>query len=132
MLFCFVVCLFCFYFLFLSFVLFCFFFFFQAEDGIRDHCVTGVHVCSSDLRSEMQARREAEERAKAEKSEARRQARHQGTMDSARERYRRGLITLAQYRMIYYNAICRDDEIGRASCRVRVVIVGGTVCCREK
>src|SRR5438034_1218243 len=28
-----------------------FFFFFQAEDGIRDHCVTGVQdVCSSDLR----------------------------------------------------------------------------------
>src|SRR5216683_2122582 len=29
-----------------------FFFFFQAEDGIRDLIVTGVHVCSSDL-SEM-------------------------------------------------------------------------------
>src|SRR5437588_7295854 len=29
-----------------------FFFFFQAEDGIRDHCVTGVQtVCSSDLES---------------------------------------------------------------------------------
>src|ERR1022692_2803892 len=26
-----------------------FFFFFQAEDGIRDYKVTGVHVCSSDL-----------------------------------------------------------------------------------
>ena len=27
-----------------------FFFFFQAEDGIRDHCVTGSSdVCSSDL-----------------------------------------------------------------------------------
>ena len=24
-------------------------FFFQAEDGIRDHCVTGFRVCSSDL-----------------------------------------------------------------------------------
>src|SRR5947207_9949015 len=24
-------------------------FFFQAEDGIRDHCVTGADVCSSDL-----------------------------------------------------------------------------------
>src|SRR5258706_8516680 len=28
---------------------FYFFFFFQAEDGIRDWSVTGVHVCSSDL-----------------------------------------------------------------------------------
>src|SRR5438270_6607444 len=30
-------------------ILFFFFFFFQAEDGIRDLTVTGVHVCSSDL-----------------------------------------------------------------------------------
>src|SRR5438034_9288650 len=26
--------------------MFCFFFFFQAEDGIRDHCVTGVQTCA--------------------------------------------------------------------------------------
>src|SRR5215204_145301 len=26
--------------------LFFFFFFFQAEDGIRDHCVTGVQTCA--------------------------------------------------------------------------------------
>src|SRR5215211_8625945 len=25
---------------------FCFIFFFQAEDGIRDHCVTGVQTCA--------------------------------------------------------------------------------------
>ena len=32
------------------FIYLCCFFFFQAEDGIRDHCVTGVQdVCSSDL-----------------------------------------------------------------------------------
>ena len=30
-----------------SLVQFCFFFFFfQAEDGIRDHCVTGVQTCA--------------------------------------------------------------------------------------
>src|SRR5882672_186864 len=28
------------------FVIFCLFFFFQAEDGIRDHCVTGVQTCA--------------------------------------------------------------------------------------
>src|SRR5260221_12310698 len=28
------------------FTLFFFFFFFQAEDGIRDHCVTGVQTCA--------------------------------------------------------------------------------------
>src|SRR5260221_8745971 len=27
-------------------LLFLFFFFFQAEDGIRDHCVTGVQTCA--------------------------------------------------------------------------------------
>src|SRR5437588_7865323 len=27
-------------------VLFVFFFFFQAEDGIRDHCMTGVQTCA--------------------------------------------------------------------------------------
>src|SRR5436190_18249013 len=31
----------------MSVVVFCFFFFFfQAEDGIRDHCVTGVQTCA--------------------------------------------------------------------------------------
>src|SRR5438034_8258628 len=28
------------------FLCFVFFFFFQAEDGIRDHCVTGVQTCA--------------------------------------------------------------------------------------
>src|SRR5947207_8018763 len=28
------------------FIFFLFFFFFQAEDGIRDHCVTGVQTCA--------------------------------------------------------------------------------------
>src|SRR5438034_5260468 len=27
-------------------LVFCIFFFFQAEDGIRDHCVTGVQTCA--------------------------------------------------------------------------------------
>src|SRR5215211_8990480 len=30
----------------MSIIIFCFFFFFQAEDGIRDHCVTGVQTCA--------------------------------------------------------------------------------------
>src|SRR5438034_2119732 len=29
-----------------EFTMFFFFFFFQAEDGIRDHCVTGVQTCA--------------------------------------------------------------------------------------
>src|SRR5947207_4799303 len=38
-------CLYSSFFLFL-FYYFLFFFFFQAEDGIRDHCVTGVQTCA--------------------------------------------------------------------------------------
>src|SRR5947207_11627196 len=30
---------------------FCLFFFFQAEDGIRDHCVTGVQTCALPISS---------------------------------------------------------------------------------
>src|SRR5215204_408784 len=45
----------------------CFFFFFQAEDGIRDHCVTGVQTCAlpiSRVRS-VQVHDEPRERAEA-------------------------------------------------------------------
>ena len=38
-------CLFC-YFRFIDRLVRVFFFFFQAEDGIRDHCVTGVQTCA--------------------------------------------------------------------------------------
>src|SRR5438132_6686268 len=38
--------------------LFCsFFFFFQAEDGIRDHCVTGVQTCALPIWAFRSARR---------------------------------------------------------------------------
>src|SRR5438034_7679631 len=45
----FIVLLAVFFYFFSFFILFCFcffFFFFQAEDGIRDHCVTGVQTCA--------------------------------------------------------------------------------------
>ena len=32
--------------MYLLLLLLLFFFFFQAEDGIRDHCVTGVQTCA--------------------------------------------------------------------------------------
>src|SRR5438132_12038340 len=35
-----------FYLFFFLFLFYFFFFFFQAEDGIRDHCVTGVQTCA--------------------------------------------------------------------------------------
>src|SRR5436190_4278750 len=39
-------CIIFFYYFFIFFLFFFFFFFFQAEDGIRDHCVTGVQTCA--------------------------------------------------------------------------------------
>ena len=39
-------CVFFFLFVFFFFFIFFLFFFFQAEDGIRDHCVTGVQTCA--------------------------------------------------------------------------------------
>src|SRR5438034_6354800 len=39
------------YFFILVFCLYFFFFFFQAEDGIRDHCVTGVQTCALPISS---------------------------------------------------------------------------------
>src|SRR5260221_6375524 len=33
------------------------FFFFQAEDGIRDHCVTGVQTCALPISDILQARK---------------------------------------------------------------------------
>src|SRR5438034_11739621 len=37
----------------------CIFFFFQAEDGIRDHCVTGVQTCALPIWRRGSARRTA-------------------------------------------------------------------------
>src|SRR5437588_5336830 len=42
----FLICVFFFFFFFYIVLFFFFFFFFQAEDGIRDHCVTGVQTCA--------------------------------------------------------------------------------------
>src|SRR5438034_8002106 len=42
-------------------VLYYFFFFFQAEDGIRDHCVTGVQTCALPIcRKRLSQRRPAQ------------------------------------------------------------------------
>src|SRR5437588_9466949 len=42
--------------MFASFVCSYFFFFFQAEDGIRDHCVTGVQTCALPILSKLPER----------------------------------------------------------------------------
>src|SRR5919202_5040859 len=46
----------------LDFDFFCdLFFFFQAEDGIRDHCVTGVQTCALPISAGLVATRDAED-----------------------------------------------------------------------
>src|SRR5438034_5800264 len=42
------------------FTSFFFFFFFQAEDGIRDHCVTGVQTCALPISARHSAAEEAD------------------------------------------------------------------------
>src|SRR5882672_6310539 len=42
-----------------------FFFFFQAEDGIRDHCVTGVQTCALPILSTQTTSRKASDPSKA-------------------------------------------------------------------
>src|SRR5438132_6976091 len=46
----------------LLFCVYLFFFFFQAEDGIRDHCVTGVQTCALPIYKTLQIARRVGER----------------------------------------------------------------------
>ena len=68
-------------------------FFFQAEDGIRDHCVTGVQTCALPIYGGLFPGREAVRQIQARRLDGR----------GWRDRRKRG-----------------KDKIGRASCRERV------------
>src|SRR5438034_9577707 len=82
------------------FVIFFLFFFFQAEDGIRDHCVTGVQTCALPICGSPQAA------SAAETSRTRRSTRAPATSE-ADDRCAGGRA---------------PAQIGRASCRERVWI----------
>src|SRR5260221_8913689 len=89
------------------------FFFFQAEDGIRDHCVTGVQTCALPIYVDEQlrvARMEANGRFVEHVERAHKmRAERSGEMNPLRfSAGKRGSQTVER------------EEIGRASCRERV------------
>src|SRR5260221_9933486 len=92
--------------------LYFFFFFFQAEDGIRDHCVTGVQTCAlpiskADVWPWAGRFVVSKDRSSDYRSGVRlgcTEYRHATAGDKARRRF----------------AISSRSEIGRASCRERV------------
>src|SRR5437588_9723126 len=98
------------------------FFFFQAEDGIRDHCVTGVSdVCSSDLATKAACKGAA----KAPAAKAKPAAPVARTTTTAAKT----TTTTRQYdctkagnanKAVCKTAAAQTGEIGRASCRERV------------
>src|SRR5260221_10472094 len=93
------------------FITIAFFFFFQAEDGIRDHCVTGVQTCALPICMWYPRA-------------ARRRYRRAWYLRTARRRYRlcrraRRRAFRPRIRRMASHILCRD-EIGRASWRERV------------
>src|SRR5947207_10586664 len=106
----FVLCIF--YFVFSGFcdVLVVFFFFFQAEDGIRDHCVTGVQTCALPIYGGRERRYWEMSQGRASRSHrsARAPVQMPGKYILKREKSTQ-LVTFFQL-----------AKIGRASCRERV------------
>src|SRR5438034_11261159 len=97
------------------------FFFFQAEDGIRDHCVTGVQTCALPIFAVGLQRRG---RTGAQAKELLQQI---------------GDVLLTQHRMVGRveveekpDVLWDHPEIGRASCRERVEIWVVEVAVKEK
>src|SRR5438132_7047797 len=100
-----------------------FFFFFQAEDGIRDHCVTGVQTCALPILVEavedhQSAIREYEAGHLAHVLSA-----LNGLAGSRKRILPESLMTLSDR---------RRSKIGRASCRERVEISGAAVSLEQK
>src|SRR5260221_7323308 len=96
---------------FLFFFVSSFFFFFQAEDGIRDHCVTGVQTCALPISEPQRAAGRSLARAGRQRLPAPR----------AEGRPRRGRPLPRRLPLRPRGSPVRPRrEIGRASCRERV------------
>src|SRR5947207_6208223 len=103
-------CLYSSFFLFFIFY-YLFFFFFQAEDGIRDHCVTGVQTCALPIYLFPAAPRTAQTIASCPR-------RMQRSFHPDRLRCLK--ISTSFRRGRSFLRTCRPCQIGRASCRERV------------
>src|SRR5437588_8331986 len=100
---------------------FFFFFFFQAEDGIRDHCVTGSSdVCSSDLPIWRRSSRRWKQgtRRSLEMDQMKTKWRIRSPETDWMARTARRLRRLSFTRT--FTAQLVTNQIGRASCRERV------------
>src|SRR5260221_7087722 len=89
-----------------------FFFFFQAEDGIRDHCVTGVQTCALPISAG----------AAAATFKALDQAERVEVLTKALEKFDGIAKDVAQNTFTGASTTLANqwDQIGRASCRERV------------
>src|SRR5260221_8359341 len=89
-----------------------FFFFFQAEDGIRDHCVTGVQTCALPISMlPGQNRRTCVEDARKQTATS---------ADFFRVEHSRGRSLGKKPLRGTGNQESQNQQIGRASCRERV------------
>src|SRR5260221_3864199 len=101
------------------------FFFFQAEDGIRDHCVTGVQTCALPISAVgcgdvmQHARRRLVDRLEARAAETKREI---DILEIAAKRLGEQADTVEGGPAVKTAGCTRaeDREIGRASCRERV------------
>src|SRR5437588_12011952 len=93
-----------------------YFFFFQAEDGIRDHCVTGVQTCALPIYSRFQMSHMTQ-----------RQLHRLWAF-----RMRIGRLASRVGEDDRTGASCSAGKIGRASCRERVEIAVVAVSLKKK
>src|SRR5947207_10617903 len=93
-----------------SIMIFFFFFFFQAEDGIRDHCVTGVQTCALPISEHLFPKNLT--RTRIERAET---PIHISVKNQISRRCQHSALARSILLVIPDNL-----EIGRASCRERV------------
>src|SRR5260221_7943503 len=90
------------------------FFFFQAEDGIRDHCVTGVQTCALPISEGVMSLGRAFLAAGSSSVTVSLWQVSDESTAALMEEYYRGLLSGKK------KSVALADEIGRASCRERV------------
>src|SRR5947207_12677525 len=105
------------------FFYFLFFFFFQAEDGIRDHCVTGVQTCALPISADPDVGAGGAVVAAVLADERRVAA--LGALGAGHDARRAGRRRLEDAHLVL-------RKIGRASCRERVEMSVGGVGLEKK
>src|SRR5438034_3139316 len=93
---------------------FFFFFFFQAEDGIRDHCVTGVQTCALPILATL---RDVTEEKQAQDTLARSEARYRNLFESASDAIAtfdaNGRFTTFNHAAEIISGYRREEQVGQ-------------------